>query len=783
MTEHNFPQIKRLQKYTLIIGALFTLIAALSYFYNLNNEKKEIVEYALGMAKVSFEKDLLYRVWASKHGGVYVPITEETQPNKYLTNVEEKNIETPSGKKLTLVNPAYMTRQVHEIADERYKVKGHITSLNPINPINAADEWENNVLEKFDEGIVEYSSVEIINGKEYLRYMKHMVTEESCLKCHAHQGYKLGEIRGGISVSVPLEDYIGLNKGHLFNLKTVHITGWLLFMAFGFISYKRISKNMYEKNLAEITLKKNYDKYKTILNTTNDGFWISDKDGNLLEVNDIYCEMIGYTKEELLSMKISDLDFYDNEDDVYKRFQILKQTKYILFETVHKKKDSTKLNVEISASYLTIENEELYVVFIRNISERINLNEELKTREQFLLQTQKIAKLGNYSLNVAKGTWKSSEVLDQLFGIDSSYPKDIGSWLKIVYEEDQEMMQDYFTNNVLVNREDFNKQYRIKRINDGEIRWVNGKGKLSYNGNNEIQSMIGTISDITEKYLSEEELEKHRNHLEELVEQRTKELLELNFKLGIEVENRKKAESLVQSALKKEKELHKLKTDFISMTSHEFRTPLTSILAAADLIDMFGSKMPEDKIKKHVKNIQNSVNDMNLLMEDVLTVSRIERGKITNEPVEINLSEFCETLIDLYNLQLKPGQKINLLISKDLKYTIDPKLLKNILSNLLSNSIKYSPEESEITIHVLENENELIIKVIDQGLGIPESEIENIFDQFKRSSKTTNIQGTGLGLYIVKTSLDLINGKIEVTSEEDKGSTFIIKLPRKNKAT
>lgn len=151
----------------------------------------------------SFQKDTVYRFWATSHGGVYVPVTEDTPPNPYLAHIPERDITTPLGKKLTLVNPAYMTRQVHTLGLKKYGLRGHITSLKPIRPENEPDRWEREALEAFDKGAKEACEIIPLSGRPYLRYMRPFITEQGCLKCHASQGYKLGDIRGGVSVSVP----------------------------------------------------------------------------------------------------------------------------------------------------------------------------------------------------------------------------------------------------------------------------------------------------------------------------------------------------------------------------------------------------------------------------------------------------------------------------------------------------------------------------------------------------------------------------------------------------
>ncbi|MBN1118993.1 MAG: DUF3365 domain-containing protein [Bacteroidales bacterium] len=221
----------------LIINAALFIV---SIVWNIHNQLQAAKNYALIEAKASYNKDLLYRRWASMHGGVYVPITEQTPPNPNLLYIEDRNIRTDSGKEFTLVNPAYMTRQVHELAQEEYGVKGHITSLNPIRKQNAPDTWETHSLELFENGIIENYEIKKTDDLRYMRYMQAMVVEESCLKCHAHQGYKLGDIRGGISVSVPMDNY---NEVAFENIRDIALTHLLIFIGLLVLtsfSYQRV---------------------------------------------------------------------------------------------------------------------------------------------------------------------------------------------------------------------------------------------------------------------------------------------------------------------------------------------------------------------------------------------------------------------------------------------------------------------------------------------------------------------------------------------------------------
>jgi two-component sensor histidine kinase len=199
----------------LLIACAWTVLVAGLAILNYQHFSTAALEIALASARDTFSRDLVYRRWATTHGGVYVPISPDTPPNPYLAHIPERDIRTPSGKMLTLVNPAYMTRQVLELGFKQYGLRGHITSLKPIRPENAPDEWERTTLQAFERGEKEVASLEPIGNKIYFRFMRPMITEKGCMKCHAGQGYAIGDIRGGISVSVPWEaSQLGL-RAHL----------------------------------------------------------------------------------------------------------------------------------------------------------------------------------------------------------------------------------------------------------------------------------------------------------------------------------------------------------------------------------------------------------------------------------------------------------------------------------------------------------------------------------------------------------------------------------------
>ncbi|MCK9365527.1 MAG: diguanylate cyclase [Syntrophales bacterium] len=216
-----------LKKYLWTLVLIWTVGIILSLAWNIYQQRQSSLSFARTNAEISYKKDLIYRRWVSNQGGVYVPVSEMTPANPYL-KVPNRDIMTSDGLSLTLVNPAYMTRQVNELAAEMHGFQGHITSLNPIRPENRPDPWETEVLKTFERENKEAVSIEMLSGKEYFRFMRPFVTEKACLKCHAAQGYKEGDIRGGISVSIPMEPLRAIERSRMAELILAHGFLWMI---------------------------------------------------------------------------------------------------------------------------------------------------------------------------------------------------------------------------------------------------------------------------------------------------------------------------------------------------------------------------------------------------------------------------------------------------------------------------------------------------------------------------------------------------------------------------
>ncbi len=245
------------------------------------------------------------------------------------------------------------------------------------------------------------------------------------------------------------------------------------------------------------------------------------------------------------------------------------------------------------------------------------------------------------------------------------------------------------------------------------------------------------------------------------------------------VTEQRRAEENIKNALAQEMELGEMKSRFVSMASHEFRTPLSTILSSVYLAEQYGEKGQIEKSNEHLNKIRGMVKNLTEILNDFLSIGRLEEGKVRVEAEEFELGEFFQELVDEMQGISKEGQRIifnNSLNGKS--WTLDKKILRNILQNLFSNAIKYSDPGKEIFFQVSTNGEELFLEVEDQGMGIPKEDVGHIFTRFFRASNASNIQGTGLGLNIVSRYVELLDGKVEFNSSEGKGTKFQLRIPK-----
>jgi PAS domain S-box-containing protein len=286
------------------------------------------------------------------------------------------------------------------------------------------------------------------------------------------------------------------------------------------------------------------------------------------------------------------------------------------------------------------------------------------------------------------------------------------------------------------------------------------------------------VHDMTEINEKEAKISELNSNLEKKIKKRTLELRDTVAQLTKEVKRRKEAEAQIKRALEKEQELNELKTKFLSMVSHEFKTPLSGILTSATLVGKYKESGHQKKRQKHLETITREVMHLNTILNDFLSIERLEKGKQEYNFKQFSLSKVVNEVVYNANMILKSGQKIKYPKDIDDIYIIqDERILMLSLSNLLYNAVKYSPENSEIDIEVKLDKKQVKFKIADQGIGIPRKDQKHIFERYFRAENVLLTQGTGIGLNIVKTHVENLGGTISFVSKENVGSTFTIELP------
>ena len=242
------------KKYNIIILTLWTLTIAFAVYRSVLESNQQFEKNIKIVAQISYQKDILYRKWVSTHGGVYVTINKDSRPNPYLSFIENRDVVTTNGDSLTLVNPAYMTRQIYELGKDDYGAVGHLSSLKPINPFNAPDHNEKQALLRFEKGDTLFVNNDTLKGIPYFVYVRPFRTESSCLKCHAQQGYKIGDVRGALFTAVPTSEFLKIKNHDIKSSLMTFLFVWVIGVSVILFVMYNLQKQIKARNIAEETI-------------------------------------------------------------------------------------------------------------------------------------------------------------------------------------------------------------------------------------------------------------------------------------------------------------------------------------------------------------------------------------------------------------------------------------------------------------------------------------------------------------------------------------------------
>jgi PAS domain S-box-containing protein len=302
--------------------------------------------------------------------------------------------------------------------------------------------------------------------------------------------------------------------------------------------------------------------------------------------------------------------------------------------------------------------------------------------------------------------------------------------------------------------------------------------KLGTYKNQEELFVIAFLNDISDRIKSEHSIRNLNLELEQKIRERTEALAATVVKLELQIKETEEAEKELEKMLKVEKHLNELKTRFVSIASHEFKTPLSTILSSAYLVQMYTHTDEQSKRDRHIERIVHSVNNLTGILNEFLNLGKLEEGKMNVKPTKFNFESLVKEIINDCSVLLKDKQEIIFIHNGHPEFFTDFILLNHIIVNLLSNAIKFSQKGTFIQINSSIFNDLLKVSIQDQGIGIPEEDLANLFERFFRGSNAVSIQGTGLGLHIVSRYSELLEGKISCKSKLKQGTEFIIEIPK-----
>ncbi len=539
-----------------------------------------------------------------------------------------------------------------------------------------------------------------------------------------------------------------------------------------------VFRDITKRKKAELALKESEERFRSLYENATIGLYRTTPEGKIILSNGTLVKMLGYDSfEELKNRNVQDSGYVSPEKR--KEFKKILEEKNEVkgFETEWFRKDGSIVYIREGSK--TVRNESGQIVFydgtVEDITERkkaeLALQESEERYRKLVASVPDIIIRTDLQGNILFVNDEISFVSPKI-SVDSVLGKNM---LSFVIDEDKktacENMKLMFEKPLGI------KEYRIE-LNDGTRFVCELNGDVLRDSSNKPTGMVFVMRDITKRKEIEKELKNYRLHLEELIKNRTNELETVNKLLQEEILKQIEAEKKVKEALEKEKELNYLKTKFISIASHEFRTPLTTVLSSTELLERYGRTWETEKYKKQIERIKKSVNYLTHLMDDVLIISRTDSGKATFNPKPIEFKKFCHSVVDEMRILLTEKQELEFSYSVDKNILfVDEKLLRHILNNVLSNAIKYSIDGGKILFGVTLFSNELQFIISDSGIGIPEEDQANLFEPFNRGKNVKDIHGTGLGMSIVKRSVELHKGTISFESKVGIGTTFNIKIP------
>jgi PAS domain S-box-containing protein len=501
--------------------------------------------------------------------------------------------------------------------------------------------------------------------------------------------------------------------------------------------------------MAEEARKESEERFRNLVETTSDWIWQVDENAVYTYVSPQVRDILGYEIEEVLGKTPFDLMPPEEAQRVAEIFSdiVASRQPFTNLENTNLHKNLHPVALETSGVpvFDKAGNFRGYRGIDRDITQRKIAREALRSSEERYRSLSACSPVGIFETDMAGRCLYTNRRYQEICGC--TLEESLGEgWSCFVHPEDRDRVFAQWSLYARDGRE-YSDELRFQ-TQEGIVRWVHVRSSPMFSAQGELIGHVGTVEDIT---------------------------------------SRRQAEASILAALDQEKELSELRNSFLSLVSHEFRTPLTTIRSSAELLDRYNNRLSDEKKQAHYRRIESAVDRMTQLLDEVLLIGQAEAGKLKFEPQPMDLVPWCRDLVEgmqvvVENAHLNERHQHAIAFTSSGECTdaqMDEKLLGHILTNLLSNAIKYSPEGGTAQFDLVCTAREAIFRITDSGIGIPEDYLPQLFESFQRASNVGTIQGTGLGLAIVKKAVDLHGGTIAVESQVGVGTTFTVRLPFK----
>ncbi|MCM0082571.1 PAS domain S-box protein [Geomonas sp. Red32] len=755
----------RLRGYGAALMAAWTVTIAVSFGWLWLQERRNVREMARAEARVAFEKDTLYRKWATSHGGVYVPVDERTPPNPYLSHIPERDLTTPSGRRLTLMNPAYMTRQVFELAGrEKSMVRGHITSSRPIRAANAPDPWEEQALAALEKGAREVSAEVEDGGVPSMRLMRPFRVEEGCLKCHASQGYRLGDLRGGISVTVPLAIFAGYSGRVVTSAAVAYGIIWMLGIALLALGKKKLAEMFGRLEASE-------ERYRTVADHTAAWEYWLDPEGNFRWVSPS-CEAVStYSRDE----------FYDDpglmlriiHPDDLPRFQ----------EHLHEEDGPHQLDFRI----VTRDGEIRWMAHVcrnvygadgepsgrrgsnRDITFRVQAEARLQEQTETLKEEIAERQLAQESLQ-EQAVLLEEEIAErqmaELSGrlSEEKFSKAFQLAPLIMSITDAKDGRFLDVNERFLELSGYSREEVIGRTSL-ELGWISPQARQQILGQlGDIDRIAGLVLPFTAKDGRCLECE----YYGELITVHDQPCI---LSVALDVTGQKQLEEQLRHSQKLE-----AVGQLAGGIAHDFNNILMVILGFGSMVEQ--AMKQDDPLKEKVGQMLVAAEKASQLTRSLLTFSRKQEMNpqlLDLNDIVLGVEKFLVRIIG-ENVELRSEPGVG-----DLQVDADRGQIEQVLINLITNARDAMPKGGVVTVATApaqagrDGRLYVLLSVSDTGVGMDQQTSKRIFEPFFTTKELG--KGTGLGMAIVHGIVTQHGGFIELDSAPGRGTTFRVYLP------